>query len=584
MRDCSDGQDEVRCHSYTCPGFFRCRASTVCVHVSHVCDGILHCPQDDDELLCDLRCPVNCTCHGLAFRCDGLFLASEYPGLRYVDLTGVRMPLQNMTSNKLLVFLSLSSSGRTSVDRLSFTNLRTLDLSDNDIPSLNAEELRDCKNLQILRVAGNPLPGHIISDMTVRDFKSIVTLDVSRVRLEHFNVSVLSGFRNLQSLNLSGSRIHFLGEGFSPLTKLRTLDLRDCPLSSYPRDVYRGLSSLAKVYSDDFKLCCAAILPGGFNTDGCNAPSDVVSSCSNLLGRNHNRVLLSTFATLSIIGNGIRFMIQIMKRTTVQKTNIGLFLLHLTVCDFLMGLYLAVIVVADRLFDGNYLWHDVDFRHSGVCRLSGFVFVLAGIVSSFLTSTLTHHSSWNLYLKSSLVQVNVHACHVVAGVIWCTGMVLAAVPLLPSYSSWRFFSQSGLCIPVPESSLTSLGHDYRVGVLVILNLVLSSLSFIAHGLTLFALKTYTVTTEDPTGTCPSMRRARRVFWLTLTQCLCRFFFAVTELSFSRDGSISKQMRTTVLTILMSVSSAVNPFLYALGVVRERRRCEERERLMKQLKG
>ena len=581
VRDCPGGQDEARCDSYTCPGFFRCRSSTVCVHVSHVCDGILDCPQDDDELLCDLHCPVNCTCHGLAFRCYGLFLAVEYPGLRYLDMAGVRMLSKHWASNKLLVFLSLSDSDLTSVESLSFPNLRTLDLSDNAITSVSAEALRDCVNLRLLLLAGNPLTDHIISGMVAGDLKSIVTLDVSRVGLEHFNVSVLANFTNLQSLNLSHNRLHVLLEGFRSLAKLRTLDLRGCPLSSFPHDVFLGLTSLAEIRSDDYKLCCSAILPRGFKADGCKAPYDFVSSCTNLLSQNINRLLLSAFATLSGVSNIASFIFQIIKKRMVPKNEIGLLLVHLTVCDFLMGIYLAMIVVADRLFDGDYLWHDVDFRHSGICKLSGFLFMLSSAVSLFVTTLLIYHSCWRLYLKYSWTQANVCTCHVVAGVIWCTGMLLAAVPFLPKHSS--FFSQSGLCIPVQTSSLTGFGYDYRVGVLVILNLVLSALNCIAHVLILYALKSYTVTVEDPTGSSPAMRRARRVLWITLTHCVCRLSFAVTELSFSQDDTIGKQTRVTTLTTLLPVTSATDPLLYVLGVVMERRRGEERERLMKQLK-
>ena len=583
VRDCPGGQDEARCDIYTCPGFFRCRASTVCLHVSHVCDGILHCPQDDDELFCDLRCPVNCTCHGLAFRCYGLFLADEYPGLRYLDMTGIRMMSKYLASNTLLVFLSLSNSGLTSVESLSFPNLHTLDLSDNAISSVTAEALRDCMNLRLLRLAGNPLPDHIISSMAAGDFKSIVTLDLSRIGLEQFSVSVLADFTNLQSLNLSHNRLHVLLQGFRPLAKLRTLDLRGCPLSSFPHDVFLGLTSLAEIHSDDYKLCCSAILPEGFKADDCKAPYDFVSSCTNLLSQNVNWLLLCAFATLSVVSNIASFMIQIIKKRMARKNEIGLLLVHLRVCDFLMGIYLAMIVVADRLFDGEYLWYDVDFRNSGVCKLSGFFFMLSSAVSVFITTLLTYHSCWRLYLKSSWTQVNVCTCHTVAGVIWCTGMLLAAVPILPKHASWRFFSQSGLCIPVQTSSLTGFGYDYRVGVLVILNLVLSVLNCIAHVLIFYALKSYTVTIEDPTGSSPTMKRARRVFWMTLTQCLCRLSFAVIELSLSQDDTISKQTRATTLTTLLPVTSATDPLLYVLGVLMERRRGEERERLMKQLK-
>ena len=47
--DCPNREDEASCESYTCPGFYRCRGSKVCLHADHVCDGVFQCPQYDDE-------------------------------------------------------------------------------------------------------------------------------------------------------------------------------------------------------------------------------------------------------------------------------------------------------------------------------------------------------------------------------------------------------------------------------------------------------------------------------------------------------------------------------------------------------
>ena len=83
--DCPGHEDEDDCDLYECPGFYRCRNSKVCVHVTHVCDDWPLCPQNDDELLCSQSCPLQCTCHGLAFFCSRMFAAYEHPDLRYLD-------------------------------------------------------------------------------------------------------------------------------------------------------------------------------------------------------------------------------------------------------------------------------------------------------------------------------------------------------------------------------------------------------------------------------------------------------------------------------------------------------------------
>nr|KAG5686644.1 hypothetical protein BaRGS_013431 [Batillaria attramentaria] len=63
VHDCVGHEDEADCENFTCPGFYRCRASPVCVHVDHLCDGMARCPQRDDEWLCGVKCPEGCRCH-----------------------------------------------------------------------------------------------------------------------------------------------------------------------------------------------------------------------------------------------------------------------------------------------------------------------------------------------------------------------------------------------------------------------------------------------------------------------------------------------------------------------------------------
>ena len=57
--DCPDREDEADCESYTCPGYYRCLDSKICVHPHHVCDGVYLCPQRDDDLLCSVTFPEN---------------------------------------------------------------------------------------------------------------------------------------------------------------------------------------------------------------------------------------------------------------------------------------------------------------------------------------------------------------------------------------------------------------------------------------------------------------------------------------------------------------------------------------------
>nr|KAG5701862.1 hypothetical protein BaRGS_019073 [Batillaria attramentaria] len=53
-----------------------------------------------------------------------------------------------------------------------------------------------------------------------------------------------------------------------------------------------------------------------------------------------------------------------------------------------------------------------------------------------------------------------------------TGFVLASVPFHPMAWHWDFYSQTGICIPLPITRQSFAGHQYSFGVIIVLNFVL----------------------------------------------------------------------------------------------------------------
>nr|KAG5710814.1 hypothetical protein BaRGS_026965 [Batillaria attramentaria] len=122
--------------------------------------GVQHVPY---TLVCDFRPDLNL-----------------YANLRYLDASDSGLGVKQLTTNRLMIFLSLSRCNLTHLDSLVLPNLRHLDLSDNHLTVINREDLL--------------------------------------------------GLGNLQTLNLSECVVdRILEDGFQSLPKLRVLDLRGCP-------------------------------------------------------------------------------------------------------------------------------------------------------------------------------------------------------------------------------------------------------------------------------------------------------------------------------------------------------------------
>ena len=159
-------------------------------------------------------------------------------------------------------------------------------------------------------------------------------------------------------------------------------------MTQFTRDLLSGLDRLQSVHADNFKLCCPATLPAGFNPANCRAPFDEVSSCEALLRSDVYRVFLSMFSALALLGNLGCFLL---RRICFKsgKSGFGVFVTHLSFSDFLMGVYLTIIGVADHLFQGTYLWEDITWRDSVACKVAGFLSLLSNEVSAFIICLIT---------------------------------------------------------------------------------------------------------------------------------------------------------------------------------------------------
>ena len=574
--DCPGHEDEVDCDSYQCPGFYRCRGSTVCVHASGLCDGVYQCPLRDDEWLCDVTCPQSCTCYGLAFVCRDLFPVSLYPQLRYLDArnSGLNYPNSN---NSLLIYLSLASCGLTDITEFSLPNLLTLDLSDNHLNSITDQHLSGLPNLRHLMLANNPLYSVFGRRFASRQaFANLRTLDLSGVSLPEMDVSALSVFPSLNTLNLSHCGVdRVLGDGFQALQQLRVLDLRGCPLTLFPRGVFDGLDDLQTVSADNYKLCCPATLPLRFNPANCKAPSNEISSCQSLLRSNIYRVVLSVFAALAVIGNVVCFA-GVVTDEVKDKMGFNVFVANLCISNFMMGIYITVVSVADRHYLGTYLWNDVTWRNSAACKTAGFLFLMSSVVSAFTICLITLDRFLVLHLPVSQLRFNRNTAVLASTLAWTAGLTIATVRLLFHTSHWRVYSQTGICVPLPFSRKK---YNDTFQVMVVLNLVLFVLVALGQVFIYWSVQKKAMSASHFTGKAHNdLILARRFLTVAVSNCLCWFPVGVLELLSWNGIPTASEVRVATAILVLPFNPATNPFLYTLNVVLGRRRQQREDRL------
>ena len=584
--DCPGKEDERGCRDAVCPGYYRCRGSAVCLHPDHVCDQFPQCPQQDDELLCNFTCPLHCLCLGLVFKCDSTSEIRSFPErVRALNMRAIDPELSEFQKFSMLIFLDVSNSRLDSISHVFFPNLQFLIVEKNFIKTIAIGDVIHLPNLRHLDLSQNPVrtlfPGDANLSLPVH---TLTSLDLSNVYLPALDVSVFNVFPNLRYLNLSESRVDVVLEsGNHSLSKLQIVDLRGCAVLDFPPHFFKGLDDLQQMFSDTFKLCCPQVLPAGFNPINCQTPDNLISSCNNLLRSNTYRLFLVVFAVLALGGNVISLFSRLRCSKANRASGYRVFVTHLSLSDGLMGVYLVIIGVADRFYQDTYLWQDVTWKNSAVCTAAGYLALLSTEMSAISICLITLDRFLVLCFPFSRLRFGRISAHVACCVHWAITIIVVSVPLFPAYRHWGFYSHTDICIPLPITRSSFAGHSFAFGVMIVLNMTLFIIIVAGQSAVYLAVKTNKMSSTDSTSKTLDLQITRRLVTIALTDFLCWFPIGLAGLLASTGTAVPGEVNVAMATLVIPLNSAMNPFLYTMNVLLEKRRKAREDRIMKYFK-
>ncbi|KAL8602213.1 hypothetical protein ACOMHN_022726 [Nucella lapillus] len=578
--DCSNRVDEEQCQSFTCPNHYRCRGSQICLNPVSLCDGMVHCPEQDDERFCDLTCSVECVCFGHSRTCRSRFAAHRFPKLKYLDGEASGMKMREVANNTLLIYLNLAGCDIREFDIVRLPNLLTLVLNDNSLQVLSEADIRMMPNLRNLHLIRNPLS----TLLSTEEKHKLEELDVSGGNLRTFHSDALASFSSLRVLDLSHNKIENVeASSFHSLPKtLHVLRTEGCPIKTFPPNLFEGLNDLQTVNADNYKLCCKAMLPPGFLSENCQAPFDEVSSCEDLLRSNIYRVPLLVLASLALLGNVVSFLARTVIRRKKAISGFGVFVLHLCFSDFMMGVYLVFIGVADRMYQGRYLWEDLTWKHSVACKLAGFVSLASSEVSAFMICLITVDRFIVLRFPFTKFRFGYSSAQLTSAVVWTIGIVLALMPLLPVMSHWQFYSQTGICIPLPVTRSDFLGHGYAFGVMIILNFFLFLLIASGQAFVYVSIQSSKMSDSETSKKSQDATIARRLITVVVSDFLCWFPIGLLGLLANSGVPVPGEVSVAMAIFVLPLNSALNPFLYTFNMIQEYTQKRNEEKLFQKI--
>lgn len=320
----------------------------MCLSSERICDGVPNCPLHDDEIPCSKD---KGNIRSLSVSNPSEFLeASEYHLLSHLNISGI-----NFT-------ISVNSF-------IGLFNLLVLDISDNDIKVLEPLVFKDLIRLEEIYLHGNNRLEEIDPD-TLKGLKSLKSFTLTKTRISKIYPKTFVDMESLVLLNLSMNTISQLMEdAFYGLRSLRILDLRGNPIRLFAENIFTDLVSLYNLYSDIYLLCC--LKPDSVSESRCFPQGDEFSSCDDLMRNEVLRIFLWVIGFTALLGNAFALTYRIALERRSFSTGNGVLLTNLCFSDFLMGLYLIIIAAADLSFRGSYVWNDMSWRESGLCKFAG---------------------------------------------------------------------------------------------------------------------------------------------------------------------------------------------------------------------
>jgi uncharacterized membrane protein len=166
--------------------------------------------------------------------------------------------------------------------------------------------------------------------------------------------------------------------------------------------------------------------------------------------------------------------------------------------------------------------------------------------------------------------------------VWLAGLVLATTSLLPVLQHWRFYSQTGICIPLPITRNDFQGRNYSYGVMIIFNFVLFLFIAVGQALIYRSVRQNSMT-DNVSRKSRDSTVARRLITVALTDILCWFPIGLCGLLAVFDVPIPGEVNVAMAIFVLPLNAALNPFLYTFNVVMEKRQRAMEKKLLQQLK-
>ncbi|KAJ8043108.1 hypothetical protein HOLleu_10068 [Holothuria leucospilota] len=314
--------------------------------------------------------------------------------------------------------------------------------------------------------------------------------------------------------------------------------------------------------------------------------------------------LFSLLTNLFVIASRVQSLIPVIGNmfSSAVSDKQNAFLINLAVADFLTGLYLLAIGIADAIFGKAYFLSALGWRKGLICKGIGFVGFLANIASILTLTFVSVERFFVIVFPFSKIRFRSKLTVTICVTIWAISGAMAITPIVLSEFVEKVFGFSDICLGLPFVYVTeiskypSLNMEYNFNGVVlqtvyynndvqgvqwlysqIVYVYFSATCVLVITICYIAIIISTIATKRQSGRPGNnkneLKLALRVAIIVGTDLLCWFPVILIGLLSQIGTIVSTDTYAWFAVFVMPINSAFNPFIYTIPAMQSKKRNE-----------
>ncbi|KAJ8023307.1 hypothetical protein HOLleu_35691 [Holothuria leucospilota] len=356
--------------------------------------------------------------------------------------------------------------------------------------------------------------------------------------------------------------------------------------------------------TDNQGICCFFA-----NNNGtiCSSPSSPFDACGSMFDSYVLRTALWLVSLASMVANLVVIVSRVKSKvpalrdmfSTEVNTNQNAFLLSLAIADFLMGVYLLCIGIADAIFGDSYFLSANGWRNGVWCKVIGFVAFVSNVASILSLTFVSIERFFSIVFPYARLRFGSRLTLWICVLIWIISGAMALTPIILSVFVQGVFGFSDVCLGLPFVTVPKItGNDVAFGfsddglslAIVkgdsinlqwlysqIVYIYFSSTCVLIITLCYVAMFISAIANKIRSGrhgnNKQEMRMAMKMSIIVGTDMICWLPVIVIGILSQAGLEISINMYAWIAVFVMPINSAFNPFIYTIPTIKKRKKNE-----------